>query len=85
MLYIDISDSGIGIKGKDLNNLFTPFLPLENNLTRNFEGSGLGLSISHKLIEMLHGSITVQSTYGVGSKFTVTLPLSETKKSNYDF
>lgn len=74
-LYIDVSDSGIGIKEEDLPNLFTPFLQLENNLTRNFEGSGLGLSISHKLVEMLHGSITVQSTYGVGSTFTIKLPV----------
>lgn len=75
-LYIDVSDSGIGIKEEDLPNLFTPFLQLENNLTRNFEGSGLGLSISHKLVEMLNGSIVVQSTYGVGSTFTVKLPVS---------
>lgn len=75
-LYIDVSDTGIGIKEEYLGNIFTPFLQLENNLTRNFEGSGLGLSISQKFVEMLHGSITVQSTYGVGSTFTVTLPLS---------
>jgi len=79
-LYIDISDTGIGIREENLGNLFTPFLQLENNLTRNFEGSGLGLSISQKLIEMLHGSITVQSVYGVGSTFTVTLPLSIKEK-----
>jgi signal transduction histidine kinase len=81
-LYIDISDSGIGIKEEDISNLFTPFLQLENNLTRNYEGSGLGLSISRKLIEMLHGSIRIQSTYKVGSTFTVILPL-RTKTENH--
>ena len=74
-VFIDISDSGIGIKDIDLKNLFTPFLQLENNLVRNYEGSGLGLSISRKLVELLHGSIDVKSQYDVGTTFTVKLPI----------
>jgi len=73
---IDVADTGIGIKEQDIETLFTPFLQLENNLIRNYEGSGLGLSISKKLIEMLHGSISVKSDHGKGSTFSITLPVN---------
>lgn len=74
---VQVSDTGIGIKEEDLDKLFNPFIQLENNLTRRFEGSGLGLSISKKLIDLLHGSIKVKSKYGHGSTFTVTIPLKQ--------
>ncbi len=71
----EVSDTGIGIREEDLESLFYPFMQLENNLTRKFEGSGLGLSITRKLVEMLHGSISVKSEFGAGSTFTVKLPV----------
>ena len=77
IVVIDVSDTGIGIKEEDKEKLFNPFLQLENNLVRKFEGSGLGLSISKKLIDMLHGSITVKSEYGKGSTFTIVLPVKK--------
>jgi signal transduction histidine kinase len=70
-----VADTGIGIRKEDINNLFTPFLQLENSLIRSYEGSGLGLSISLKLIKMLGGSISVKSEHGIGSTFTISLPL----------
>lgn len=73
---IEVSDTGIGIKDEDLNSLFAPFIQLENNLIRKYEGSGLGLSITKKIITLLQGSISVQSRYGVGSTFIVLLPFS---------
>lgn len=74
---VQVSDTGIGIKEEDLEKLFNPFIQLENNLTRRFEGSGLGLSISKKLIDMLQGTIGVKSKYGFGSTFTVNIPISK--------
>lgn len=72
---IEIIDTGIGIKEEDLNKLFSPFIQVESDLSKKHEGTGLGLSISRKLIDLLHGSIEVKSEFGVGSTFTVTLPL----------
>lgn len=73
----EITDTGIGIREEDLEKLFNPFTQLENNLTRKFEGSGLGLSITKKLLDMLHGTISVKSEFGVGSTFTVKLPVKK--------
>jgi PAS domain S-box-containing protein len=73
---IDVTDTGIGIKAEDISKLFKPFIQLENSLTRNYEGSGLGLSISKKLMELLRGDISVKSNYGSGTIFTVKIPLT---------
>ncbi len=74
-LSVEVSDTGIGIKPEDIDLLFNPFVQLENNLTRKFEGSGLGLSISKKLMEMLNGKISVKSEYGKGSRFIISFPV----------
>jgi len=74
---VEISDTGIGIKEEDLNKLFNPFIQVDNELTRTHQGSGLGLSISKKLMELLDGTIEVKSEIGVGSTFTLTFPLLE--------
>jgi two-component system, sensor histidine kinase and response regulator len=79
----EVSDTGIGIKESDFENIFNPFFQLENSLTRKFDGSGLGLSITRKLLDMLGGSINVKSEYGKGSTFTVTLPLTTESKQTH--
>lgn len=71
---VEVRDTGIGIHEEDLGKLFNPFIQIESHLTRKHEGSGLGLSISQKLIDLLHGTIRVKSEYGAGSTFTITLP-----------
>lgn len=68
------SDTGIGITENDRENLFTEFVRIKNEKTRNISGSGLGLSIVRKVIELYHGTIKVESTPDVGSVFTVRLP-----------
>lgn len=70
-----IIDTGIGIKPDDLEKLFKPFVQIDTGLTRNHEGTGLGLSISKKLVEKLGGSISVESKFGNGSTFVVTLDI----------
>ncbi len=68
------SDTGIGINSTDSENLFTEFVRIKNEKTRNITGSGLGLSIVKKVVELYHGTIKVDSTPDVGSVFTVRLP-----------
>ena len=72
---LTVRDTGIGIKPEDLENLFQPFRQVDSSLTRAHEGTGLGLAICLRLAELLHGNIHAESEYGVGSTFTVTLPV----------
>lgn len=70
---ISVEDTGIGIKPENINKLFNKFerFELEKNIT--IEGTGLGLAITKKLVELMNGTIVVQSNYGQGSKFTVAI------------
>ena len=72
---IDVVDTGIGIRQSDLQAIWEDFRQVDQSRTREFGGTGLGLSITRKLLERLGGSVTVQSTYGEGSTFSVYLPL----------
>jgi signal transduction histidine kinase len=71
---IVISDSGIGIKPEDIENLFTEFVRIKSEKTKNITGSGLGLSIVKKVIEMYKGTIKVESTPDIGTIFTIRIP-----------
>jgi signal transduction histidine kinase len=71
---IAVEDSGIGIRAEDIDRLFRPFQQIDSGLARRHEGTGLGLSICRSLAKLLGGAITVSSTWGEGSTFTVTLP-----------
>lgn len=74
LLCIDVKDTGKGIKEEDLPTLFTNFNRLEQKQNRSIEGTGLGLSLTQKLVELMHGDIQVESTYKVGSVFSVVIP-----------
>ena len=71
---ISVIDSGLGIKKEDLNCLFNAFQQVNSKVTRNKEGTGLGLTISKQLVEQMGGKITVESEYGNGSVFTLFIP-----------
>ena len=73
-LRIKVSDTGIGIKNETLITLFTNFAKQTDEKNSNIVGTGLGLSITKKLVDLLHGTITVESIYGSGSTFTVIIP-----------
>ncbi len=75
MARFQVSDTGIGIREKDICNLFKDFEQIDSGLTKNYEGTGLGLSISKKLIELHGGTIKAESTYGEGSTFTFSIPI----------
>lgn len=73
-LLFSVIDTGIGIKKNDLNKLFDAFQQLDSKRNRNVEGTGLGLTITKKLLELMDGDIRVESTYGLGSNFSFNLP-----------
>jgi len=71
---INFTDTGIGIRKEDIGNLFTEFGRIKNDKTRNITGSGLGLSIVKKVVQLYFGTISVESTPDVGTVFTVRIP-----------
>jgi signal transduction histidine kinase len=72
--YFRIRDTGIGIADEQLARIFEPFVQVMSGRTRSNDGSGLGLAISRRLARLMHGDITVRSTAGAGSTFTLWLP-----------
>jgi PAS domain S-box-containing protein len=72
----DVIDTGIGIKPEQLANLFQAFRQVDGSAKRVYEGTGLGLYLSKKLVNMLGGSIGAESKFGAGSRFYFTLPAS---------
>ncbi|MBW4699436.1 MAG: cell wall metabolism sensor histidine kinase WalK [Aphanocapsa lilacina HA4352-LM1] len=74
VLWIAVHDLGIGIPEENLDQIFNRFSRIDSPLTREREGTGLGLYITKSLVESLGGTIHVESRYGVGSTFTVSLP-----------
>ncbi len=73
-LIIEVRDTGIGITKENLRKLFRSFQRVEEVRNRTIEGTGLGLSITKSFVEMMEGSITVESEYGKGSVFTAEIP-----------
>lgn len=73
-LSFSVIDTGSGIKEEDLPKLFYSFKRLELAKNRHIEGTGLGLNIAKQLADLMQGTLTVESTYGVGSAFTLTIP-----------
>jgi hypothetical protein len=71
-----VRDTGVGIKREDLGKLFIEFNRIDSPMTRRQEGTGLGLSLTKKLVELQRGSIAVASDWGKGSVFTVLLPFA---------
>lgn len=73
---LKVKDEGIGISTEDINNIFDEFRQVDGSYTRKVGGTGLGLSITKKFVEMIGGKILVKSELGVGSCFTVFLPIN---------
>ncbi|HRR93584.1 MAG TPA: ATP-binding protein, partial [Bacteroidales bacterium] len=71
------SDTGIGIRPEDMESLFTEFVRIKRDETKNITGSGLGLSIVKKVVDLYKGTISVESIPEKGSIFTVRLPINQ--------
>jgi len=98
-LEFEVKDSGIGMSPEQISKIFEPFLQADESITRRFGGTGLGLSITQNFIELMGGTLSVESTVGVGSKFsfeltfdtvedaaelgTTTILLKESEKPNF--
>jgi CheY-like chemotaxis protein len=76
-----IKDTGIGIAQQDISKLFIPFEQLDSSLSKKYQGTGLGLAMVKRLIELHHGCIDVQSEVGKGSQFTICLPIENSSFS----
>jgi PAS domain S-box-containing protein len=77
MASFSVSDTGIGIEKKNLNKLFQEFQQLDSGINRKYGGTGLGLMISRKFVELHGGKIVVESIFGEGSTFTFTIPIQQ--------
>lgn len=79
---IDVTDTGIGMSSDTIERLFERFSQADNSVTRKYGGTGLGMSITHNLVKLMHGDIKVVSTEGKGTKFIVFLPIEYAKGEN---
>jgi hypothetical protein len=75
-LQLKVQDTGVGIGEKELLHIFDRFYQADNSSTRKGEGTGIGLTLTKELVELMGGSITVESTLGKGTVFTLLLPVS---------
>ena len=79
-----VEDSGVGIAESAMTTLFDPFTQADRSSSRNYEGTGLGLAICRKLVSLMNGHISVKSEQGVGTTFTIALPLIVVDTSHYE-
>lgn len=78
LAHFTVWDNGIGIAEEDISRLFRPFVQLDSRLSREYAGTGLGLSLVYKMVELHGGSVSVESELGKGTRFTFSLPWQET-------
>ncbi len=84
LVQIDVCDTGVGIAEDRLSTIFEAFSQADNTINRRFGGTGLGLSIVRKLVEIMGGEISLKSTEGEGTTFTVLMPLQIAPKAEVE-
>ncbi len=83
MVQFTVEDTGIGMSKENIQHIFNPFVQLESGTDRKYQGSGLGLAITKNLCELMNGEISVESQLGVGTMFTVLLPIEDQGEKPY--
>jgi PAS domain S-box-containing protein len=83
MIHLTVWDTGIGMRKEDIERLFKPFVQLDSSLSRPYPGTGLGLSLVMKLVELHGGGIMVDSEPNQGSRFTINLPWRPVDAEDY--
>jgi signal transduction histidine kinase len=76
-----VTDTGIGIREEDIPRLFQPFQQLEPAYTKKYRGTGIGLLLAKKLVELHGGRIWVESEFGKGSTFSFAIPMRQTNET----
>ncbi|SLJ83961.1 sensor histidine kinase [Psychrobacter sp. DAB_AL43B] len=77
---INVKDSGIGVDSNFIEDIFNPFFQVDSSQTRQYEGSGIGLPVVKQMAQLMSASIEVDSALGVGTDFTLTIPLSNQRQ-----
>ena len=80
LIRFSVSDTGVGIKKEDLDSIFAEFQQVDMSMNRTKGGTGLGLAISRRLVQLMGGTLTVQSEYGKGSTFSFVIPQESASK-----
>ncbi len=80
VLHFNVIDTGIGIAPENIDKLFKPFVQLDSSLSRHYAGTGLGLALVRRIVELHGGSVSLESELGKGSRFIVTLPWKESQQ-----
>jgi len=80
-MHFEVKDSGIGMTEDQLNRIFQPFMQADGSTTRKYGGTGLGLTIAKNLIDLMGGSLTAESTFGLGSRFSFELTFKTINKT----
>nr|MBP7332847.1 histidine kinase [Bacillota bacterium] len=78
-VYISVADTGIGIEAVDQEKIFQPFQQVDGTTSRKYNGTGIGLALAKKLVDLQGGNIRVDSKINKGSTFTFMLPTGETE------
>jgi signal transduction histidine kinase/DNA-binding response OmpR family regulator/HPt (histidine-containing phosphotransfer) domain-containing protein len=85
LLLFEVKDTGIGMTNKEINNVINPFIQADSSFTRRYGGTGLGLTITSQIIELMGGKLEITSEKGVGSTFVFELPLDYVKNDTQSF
>ena len=85
VVLLTVWDTGIGVSPEDQSRLFQPFVQLDSRLSRQYAGTGLGLALVYRMVKMHHGSISLDSEVGQGSRFSISLPWRGEAETNRPF